>query len=522
MNIETFARRILRRPLWPHQVEAANSGRFVTTVAKARRTGGTALAEALAIHTAFSNRACKVLVLSATQDAARRVTESIAATLARNPETRGAVVDDFATRIRLSNGSQIISLPASQRQVRGYGEGVLLVILDEASFMASEMWTAAHYTALDERANGSRIVMLGTPFGSTDHFFRRAFLAGKEGDPDHSAHHWTYEVNPRLDREYLERQRDRVSPAEWHAEVLGEWSEAVGQLIPDATIEAQTLPVEVPDLAELARIPARPVAGLDTGVSFDRSALGLIYRLPGLAALNPEMEERPRLLFIPHAWKAGERFSAVVEDAHRVPAIIWSVEVNGAGAGMAQQLQERVRTLPKVKRRWNFVATTAAKKTAGYGCLLGLAERGLLFWLSDPDFLRQLRGLRFEQGERGFTHIEAEDSAVHDDITDAAMLATVPMTGKGRVVCHLSRLADPRRAAPDADPQLAPDDLVESGGGVRAWLRPPLQSATGRGFWVPPGLRRQRTGDVVRLEGPLYSPQVERARRLIHEGKETQ
>jgi hypothetical protein len=178
VRIETFSKRILRRPLWPHQLEAARSRRFITVIAKARRTGGTALAETLAIYTAFSNRACKVLVLSATQDAARRLTESIGATLNRWPETRGAVVDDFATRVRLANGSEIISLPASQRQVRGYGAGVRLVILDEAGFMPSELWTAAHYTALDERASGSRILMLGTPWGSLDHFFRRTFEAG--------------------------------------------------------------------------------------------------------------------------------------------------------------------------------------------------------------------------------------------------------------------------------------------------------------------------------------------------------
>ncbi len=81
-----------------HQVQAVESDRFITAVAKARRTGGTVLAEVMATHTAFSNRGCRVLVLSATQDAARRLTESIGARLARNRLTRGAVVDDFTGR----------------------------------------------------------------------------------------------------------------------------------------------------------------------------------------------------------------------------------------------------------------------------------------------------------------------------------------------------------------------------------------------------------------------------------------
>ena len=54
----------------------------------------------------------RAIILSATQESSRRmVTESIAATLNSNQLTKGAVVDDFATRIKLTNGSEIISLP---------------------------------------------------------------------------------------------------------------------------------------------------------------------------------------------------------------------------------------------------------------------------------------------------------------------------------------------------------------------------------------------------------------------------
>ena len=151
-------------------------------------------------------------MLSATLDSARRLTESIGGTLNGSKLTRGAVVDDFATRVRLANGGEIVSLPASQRQVRGYGAGVLLVILDEAGFMPSELWAAAHYVALDERRNGSRLLLLGSPWRGREHFFRRAFEAGMDGEPDHRSFQWTFRANPLLDADYLERQRDRVSP----------------------------------------------------------------------------------------------------------------------------------------------------------------------------------------------------------------------------------------------------------------------------------------------------------------------
>jgi hypothetical protein len=267
-TLERFSAEVLKEPLWPHQLEAASSDAFITCIAAARRTGKTTLAEHMAIYTAFANRAAKVIVLSATQDAARRLTESIGATLTANGLTRGSVVEDYATRITLTTGSQIVSLPASQRQVRGYGKDVLLVILDEAGFMPSELWAAARYVALDERENGSRILMVGSPWGAADHFFRKAFEAGQEGDPDHASFHWTFEANPNLDRAYLERERHRTSPAEYAAEVLGEWSDAIGSLFPRELLDRQTADLLLPELSEL-QPPARGIVGLDYGVSFD-------------------------------------------------------------------------------------------------------------------------------------------------------------------------------------------------------------------------------------------------------------
>jgi hypothetical protein len=157
-----------------------------------------------------------------------------------------------------------------------------------------------------------------------------------------------------------------------------------------------------------------------------------------------------------------------------------------------------------VRTTWNFVATTNAKKTAGYGAMLGLAERGSLYWPCHPEFLRQLRGLRFEQGERGFTRIEAENPVIHDDVADAAMLAMLPHSpprGRGRIVCGLTALADPKRAVADAElPELA-EDHVEAGSGVRFPRRVPLQSIEGRELWVPPEalVPRRRRARLARL-----------------------
>lgn len=493
-DFATFCADVLRRPLWPHQLDAARSDAFITVIMKARRTGGTSLSEALAIWTAFTNRGCRVIVLSATLESARRVTESIGATLNSNAATRGAVVDDFATRIRLSNGSEIISLPASQKQVRGYGERVLLVILDEAGFMPDELWRAAHYLALDERANGSRILMLGTPWGGPDHFFRAAFASAQDGDPDHAAHHWPASVNPTLDAAYLERMCARVSPAEYAAEVLGELSDAVGSLIPRALLDRQTADLELPTWLTEPCGPARPILGLDIGVSFDRSSGVVILRLPGLGRLNRDLDGRPRFVVLPHIWPQATPLSQVVDDVIASPAPFeyLSIETSGVGAMPAQEIERKGRAAWKGRgpRRWNMVATTAAKKTCGYSAILGLLEQGRLVLPRHPDLLRQLAGLRFEQGARGFMRIEAEDAVTHDDVADALMLAALPHVPRrdGRVISYLSVLADPRTPIPDAPVPDLDEPIVATGGGLRVYKRPPLQSAGGPDMTLPAGV----------------------------------
>ncbi|MDP8908851.1 MAG: terminase family protein [Chloroflexota bacterium] len=481
-----FCRVVLRLRLWPHQVEAAQADAFITAIAAARRTGKTTLAEALAIHTAFAHPGCVVLILSAGQDSARQVTERIGERLTSSPVARGSVTDDFSTRIRLDNGSQIVSLPASQRQVRGYGRNLRLLIIDEAGFVANELWRAAHYTALDERPH-SRILMLGTPWGGPDLFFREHFDRGRDGDPDVASFHWTHTVNPTLDHAYLERQRDRVSPAEYAAEVLGEWSDATGALFPRELLDAHTADLEVPALHELSG-PARGICGVDWGVSFDRSAAVFLYRLPS-ASLNPEADPLPRFVVLPYVWPAATPLATVVDSVvARRDAVAWySVETNGVGAMPAQEVLRRARRPDGVRCHAELVTTTSSRKTFAYGVILGLLERGQLVLPRHPDLLRQLAGLRFEQGEHGFTHIGAESSAVHDDVADALMLATAPHTFRSskRTYSRLAHYARGRYPVPDSSLGNWSGEVTETPAGLTVFRRPPLQSLAGESVTFP-------------------------------------
>jgi hypothetical protein len=139
---------------------------------------------------------------------------------------------------------------------------------------------------------------------------------------------------------------------------------------------------------------------------------------------------------------------------------------------------------------WNFVTTTAASKTTGYGTILGLLEQEQLVLPREPALLRQLAGLKFEQRERGFTHIAADESAMHDDVADALYLATLPHKPPQahRVICELATFAGSSRAPVDARVPELDCPLVSTGGGLRVHERPTLQSVAGRDFslYAPP------------------------------------
>jgi Terminase large subunit, T4likevirus-type, N-terminal len=502
-DVAVFAQRVLRQPLWPHQAEAACSTAFITAIAAARRTGKTTLIETLAMWTCFRERNVKAVILSATQDSARRVTEGIGQTLAASSLTRGAVVDDFATRIRLTNGSEIVSLPASQRQIRGYGKGVKLLVIDEAGFVPEELWRAAQYVALDERGSGSRIVLAGTPWGGPDLFFRRAHDAGNDGDPDHVSFSWTFRANPRLDHAYLERQRERVAPAEYAAEVLGEWGDSEGSLFPRSLLERQTADLELSSFTELDG-GAMPFVGLDWGVSFDQSSAVALYRLP-VEQLNRGVEPLPRFVCVPKIWPRGTHLHQTWKDVVGVRArfAALSSETNGVGAGPTQEIWRLLKAAGRSPRKWNPCATTNAKKTAAYGVVLQLLERGQLVLPREPDLLRQLAGLRFEHGERGFTRIGAESAAVHDDVCDALAIATAPYTtatARGRVVVGLLGFAQPG-AVLDAQPgrRMEESEVIETGAGLRVWRRPVLQSVTDWALTFPAS-HRTRPKEVVHSE----------------------
>jgi hypothetical protein len=130
--------------------------------------------------------------------------------------------------LELENGSRIVTLPGSERTIRGFS-GVDLLLLDEAARVDD----ALYYSTRPMLAvSGGSLIMLSTPYGRRGVFFEE-WATGKAWE--------RYEVPasqcPRIPPSFLEAER-RSMPEWWYAqEYLTEFRETEDQLFTHEMIE---------------------------------------------------------------------------------------------------------------------------------------------------------------------------------------------------------------------------------------------------------------------------------------------
>lgn len=493
-----FAAKVLGLEAFGHEAEALRERAAWVVIAGGRRSGKTTSAAVKALHVMHARAGCQVLVTGPTE---AKVKEFVAeaADLLRAAK-RPAEVDAQTMRLRLpGSSSELVGVVGTAEGLRGFGRRVMLVVVEEAGFTDAAVWTALRYTILDNLANGAQVWAVGSPWGAPDHPFRTAHRRGEDGDEDYAAFTWPTTLNPRVPRDWVERERERVNSIEATAELDGRWPDVDGeQFFPRALLQENVAPLELPALGDL-RGPAQPVLALDWGVNFDASAAMVAYRLP-VASLNPDVEWAPRLVLLPHAFPVGMRLGEVVETVAGWRAPWWRVapEITGVGAMPSQELRRRLG--PSMLRRhgamFHLVATTGPKKLAGYSLIRWMLERHTVVLPRDPTLLRQLAGVRMARTATGQPHLAAEDANVHDDLADAAAFAMLPIQGHGRAGCRMARWLARESAVPDVDVPLLDCPVVETGAGVRMYERPPLQSVAGTAVTLPDGVGALRDRPV--------------------------
>jgi len=111
------------------------------------------------------------------------------------------LVEDTRLSLKLANGSRIISLPGSQKTIRGFSAPDLIVIDEDAQ--ASDELFQALFPMLLSNPRG-RIILASTPWGQQGHFYK----IWTEGGPEWLKISVKASENPRITEAILEEARN--------------------------------------------------------------------------------------------------------------------------------------------------------------------------------------------------------------------------------------------------------------------------------------------------------------------------
>jgi hypothetical protein len=195
---------------------------------------------------------------------------------------RGSVVDEGASVIRFSNGSEIRCVPASEAAIRGWVVDELH--LDEAQLLSESLVFGAAMPTVSARP-GARVVLAGTAGPASGPFYdlcRRGETGDEHvrfsrrvsrlvGGPDHAP--WQV---PSM----IEAQVAAMSPLRADAEHRCVWASDADALFTRTALESALADYTMASLEDL-RGPARLGVGIDWGHVHDRTVATALGRFAG-------------------------------------------------------------------------------------------------------------------------------------------------------------------------------------------------------------------------------------------------
>lgn len=471
-DVAVFAQ-LVGHGLTGYQAEALRLRSRETVIQAPRQTGKSWSLAVLTAWWAFRKAGQVVLLVSASEAAAVRLLGQVQA-VCRHPLLVGSVLDETNTLLTLSNGSQIRSVPASERQVRGWS--VDLLVLDEAAYIPEDVVNGAALPTTAARPD-ARIVWASSPWADSGPFWAAAMRGAVEGGQVRTFR-WKLADAPWISRAHVEEMRERLSPLRFRAEYEGEFVGSADAFLPAHELRAAIAPYT-------AQAGGSVTGGCDWGRAYDKHAVVLTG-----VVQDGGINGQP-IVFLPHLEQSnrpyGQQVTKVVALAGRFDLQVVTSETNGVGAYPTEELEERLGRRVEVRP----LASTQRSKEDAYGRLRMLLSRNQLVLPDDVDLLRQLGGLIARSTDRGGLSIGAATDATHDDLPDALSLALLGLP---------RRLPDPSGV-----PAPEPVEWLTTGSGIRVPAAPLALGAAlrkRRGFAAVTDERGQLVGSHFGWDPP--------------------
>lgn len=465
-DLATFAK-LAGYPLTSYQAEALRLEQRTTVIVAPRQTGKSYGLSLLSLWWAFRKARQHVLLVSAGEEGSKRLLRMIAEIAQTNPLLQGSVLNETTSLLLLSNGSEIRSVPASERQIRGWA--VDLLIVDEATYVPEDVLLGAALPTTAARPE-AKVVLASTPWAMEGPFYRFFLLGRDESEAQTRSFQWRLKDAPWITPEVVEQYRATLPPLRFRAEFEGEFVGVSDALFPlrDLTDAICAYDLIEPSAARREEV----VVGVDWGRAFDRHAIVALGALEDYGA-----NEHP-VLFVPYLHTSQVPYSEMVAlvasinggrkrrvyfdpfyslpadkplrmgngwTLHETAATVvmpgqrernergYSVrrfvtEMNGVGAMPSEELARRIG-----RQRVLGVHTSQRSKEDAFSRLRALLSDRRLVLPDEIELIRQLQGLTAVPTRGGGITIEAADPSVHDDLADALALAVsaVPHDTKG-------------------------------------------------------------------------------------------
>ena len=211
-----FARRVGIEPdEWQAELLRGDTRRVLLNCS--RQSGKSTLAALIALHRTLYYPESLVLILA---PAMRQSVEAFGKVLATYRALGRPVPprSEQKMSLELDNGSRIVSLPGTEKTVRGYS-GAALLIVDEAARVEDSLYFAIRPMLA---VSGGELIMLSTPYGKRGVFFEE-WTRGL-------GHSWRrFEIPatecPRISPEFLEEERRALPARVYRQEYLCQFEE---------------------------------------------------------------------------------------------------------------------------------------------------------------------------------------------------------------------------------------------------------------------------------------------------------
>jgi len=366
------------------------------TLRTGRQVGKTEVISAKATKFAIEYPGTVTLIIAASQRQSSLLFDKVRGNFDR---LRDSGVDWYAerptlTKIILRNGSVIYSLPAGRTGYFIRGFSIDLLIADEAAYIPEIVWNAViPMIAVSRECRGmGYIILLSTPFGKGGYFFN-SFT-----DPDFKSFHVSSEDCPRIPRDFLKKEKQRMTKAQYRQEYLGEFTDEWNQFFSTDLIKKCMTFISWSKKLDY-NISARYYLGVDIArYGGDQNALVICELLNNkLKIVKTFTTDRISTT------DTIARIEIIDKDYHFAKIFI---DDSGVGGSVLDVLHDKLgRKVMGINNASKRVEVQGEEKKRGilkedlYSNVLMLMETGRLELISDLDLLRSLKSITFQYGD---------------------------------------------------------------------------------------------------------------------------